>query len=58
MTVELTPEDWLAEHRDEIASKVEEGWAAARRGELIDAEQVKANVARRKQAWFEQQRRA
>lgn len=34
-------EAWLAAHRDEISAKIDEGWSAARRGELLNAEQVR-----------------
>jgi antitoxin ParD1/3/4 len=33
-------EAWLADHASEIRAKIEEGYAAAQRGELIDAEEV------------------
>lgn len=31
-------EAWLAAHRTEIASQIEEGYAAAQRGELLNAD--------------------
>ena len=37
-------ETWLAENRTEIAAKIEEGYAAAQRGELIDAEDVRSRL--------------
>lgn len=37
-------EVWLAQNRALIASKIDEGYAAARRGELIDADEVRARV--------------
>jgi Arc/MetJ-type ribon-helix-helix transcriptional regulator len=49
-------EDWLAEHRQEIAVKIQEGWDAAKRGELTDPDEARANMSRKKQAWLEQQR--
>ena len=30
-------EDWLAANRDEISARIQEGWAAAERGELFAA---------------------
>ncbi len=33
-------ETWLAEHRVEIAAKIQEGYAAAQRGELIEADAI------------------
>ncbi len=43
-------EAWLAENRAEIAAKIEEGYAAAQRGELIDAEDVRSRMRELKQA--------
>ncbi len=37
-------ETWLAENRTGIAAKIEEGYAAAQRGELIDAEDVRTRM--------------
>jgi putative addiction module CopG family antidote len=45
-------EEWLAVHRDEIRSKIDEGWAEAERGELIDGEQVKRDMAVMKAEWL------
>lgn len=49
-------DEWLSEHRAEIAGKTEAGYAAAKRGELIDETQVRANMEKRKRAWFADQR--
>ena len=43
-------EIWVGAHRDEIAARIEEGWLAAERGEVIDAEQLKDELSRRKRA--------
>lgn len=45
---------WLAENR----AKMEEGYAAARRGELIDGEQVRARMEEKKRAWLAEQHKA
>lgn len=45
-------ETWLAEHAAEIGAKISEGYAAAKRGELIDAEQVRQSLERKKRAWL------
>jgi putative addiction module CopG family antidote len=37
-------EAWLAAHRTEIESKIGEGYAAARRGELLEPEAVRARL--------------
>ncbi len=38
---------WLADHR----AKIEEGYAAARRGELVDGDQVRSQMQQKKRAW-------
>jgi hypothetical protein len=38
-------EAWLAQNRTEIASKIEEGYAAAQRGELVEADAVRSRLA-------------
>jgi Arc/MetJ-type ribon-helix-helix transcriptional regulator len=49
-------EAWLAQNRAEIASKVEEGYAAADRGELVDSEDARSRLAAFKRNWFNQTR--
>jgi putative addiction module CopG family antidote len=44
-------EQWLADNHVDIAAKVEEGYASAERGDLLDPEQVRARVNQRKQIW-------
>jgi len=51
-------EDWLADHREEIAAQIEEGWASAQRGELLTPEQVREEMQAMKKAWIEKQRTA
>ena len=41
-------EAWLAANRSDINSKIEEGYAAAQRGELIDPDEVRSQMAERK----------
>jgi Arc/MetJ-type ribon-helix-helix transcriptional regulator len=45
-------ETWFAEHASEINSKISQGLAAARRGELLDAEQVQSILEQKKRAWL------
>jgi antitoxin ParD1/3/4 len=45
---------WLAENR----AKIEEGYAAAQRGNLIDDDEVRAQMDDRKRAWLAEQRKA
>jgi antitoxin ParD1/3/4 len=49
-------EDWLADSSTQINAKVQEGWDAAQRGDLIDADQVRTNLAKRKEAWLAEHR--
>lgn len=51
-------EAWLAEHGSEIREKIEQGYAAAQRGELIDADQVRRKVDEKKRAWLADKRQA
>ena len=45
---------WLAENR----AKIDEGHAAAQRGELIDSDQVRTQMEEKKRAWLAEQRKA
>jgi len=38
-------EAWLSQNRTEIAAKIDEGYAAAQRGELIEADAVRSRLA-------------
>jgi putative addiction module CopG family antidote len=44
-------EQWLADNRAQIAAKIEQGYAQAERGELIDSVEVRARLNERKRAW-------
>jgi antitoxin ParD1/3/4 len=48
-------ESWLAEHGDEIRAQIDEGYTAAKRGELMDAEEARRSMERRKSAWLADQ---
>jgi Arc/MetJ-type ribon-helix-helix transcriptional regulator len=37
-------ESWLAEHRSEIETQIAVGYGAARRGELVDSDQVRSTL--------------
>jgi len=45
-------ETWLAENAAKINAKVSEGYAAAKRGELVDAEQARRSMDEKKRAWL------
>jgi putative addiction module CopG family antidote len=51
-------EAWLAEHGSEIRAKIEQGYAAAQRGELIGSDQVRSKLGERKRAWLSDKRQA
>ena len=51
-------ERWLAEHSAEIEVKIDEGYAAAQRGELIDSEEVRRSMDEKKRARFVDNRKA
>jgi len=38
-------EAWLAAHRMEIEAKINEGYAAAQRGELLEPDEVRSSLA-------------
>jgi antitoxin ParD1/3/4 len=43
-------EAWLAQNRVEITAKIDEGYAAAQRGELVDADAVRSRLTELKRA--------
>ena len=51
-------EAWLAEHGSEIRAKIEQGYAAAQRGKLINSDQLRAKLDERKRAWLAEKRQA
>jgi predicted transcriptional regulator len=44
----MSRKDGLAENRAEIKAKIDEGYAAAQRGELIDGDEVRSWMEERK----------
>jgi putative addiction module CopG family antidote len=51
-------ETWLSEHGTEIRAKIDQGYAAAQRGELIDSGLVRTNLDEKKRAWLADKRKA
>jgi putative addiction module CopG family antidote len=49
-------EAWLAANRAEIAAKLDKGWAAAQRGDLVDADHALSRREERKRAWLAERR--
>jgi antitoxin ParD1/3/4 len=49
---------WLAEQGSEIRAKIEEGYAAAQRGELIDSSEVCSRLEAKKRNWLSEARQA
>jgi Arc/MetJ-type ribon-helix-helix transcriptional regulator len=45
-------ENWLAAQASEIRAKIEEGYAAAQRRELIDSSEVRERLEAKKQCWL------
>ncbi len=45
-------DEWLAQHRTELSAMIAAGYMAAQRGDLIDEDQVRANMDERKRAWM------
>ena len=43
-------EAWLAQNRVEITAKIDEGYAATQRGELVDADDVRSRLTELKRA--------
>ncbi|MGA2019773.1 MAG: hypothetical protein ABSH02_04220 [Candidatus Sulfotelmatobacter sp.] len=43
-------EAWLASHRTEIEAQINEGYAAAQRGELLEPDEVRSRLRELKQA--------
>jgi putative addiction module CopG family antidote len=50
-------EELLSANRTEISAKIEEGYASAQRGELIDDGEVRAQMEERKRIWQADPRR-
>jgi antitoxin ParD1/3/4 len=51
-------ETWLAAHGSEIRAKIEQGYEAAQRGELIDSGEARSRVDDKKRAWLNEKRKA
>jgi putative addiction module CopG family antidote len=50
-------ESWLAESASRIDAQIREGYSAAQRGELLDAESVRRLMDEKKRAWLSDQRK-
>ena len=50
-------EQWLADNRADIAAEIEEGYASAEQGELLDPEQVRSQINERKRTWRNENQR-
>src|SRR5216684_2196365 len=44
-------EEWLAENRARITADIEDGYAAAQRGELLTPEEVRVRLEHKKRVW-------
>ena len=43
-------EEWLSTNRSEISAKIDEGYASAQLGDLIDVDQVRAQMEEKKRS--------
>jgi Arc/MetJ-type ribon-helix-helix transcriptional regulator len=50
-------EDWLADNRESIAARIQEGWDEAQRGELTGGDTVRSEMQRFKDDWMKQRKR-
>lgn len=50
-------ESWLAEHSAQVGARISEGYAAAKRGELIDSEEARRLMDEKKRAWLADKRK-
>jgi Arc/MetJ-type ribon-helix-helix transcriptional regulator len=50
-------EAWLAAHRSEIETQINEGYTAARRGELLEPDDVRSRLGELKRARLGEQKR-
>jgi antitoxin ParD1/3/4 len=50
-------EEWLSANQADISAKIEEGYASAQRGELIEDGEVRAQIEERKRVWRTDPRR-
>jgi len=51
-------ESWLATNGSDIRARIEQGYASAQRGELLNEDRVRQEMAQRKSAWLAEKRRA
>ena len=50
-------EEWLSATRGKISGKIDVGYAAIQRGELIEGDQVREQMAEQKRAWLSHRKR-
>jgi putative addiction module CopG family antidote len=54
----LRSEDqWLEDHKEEVAEKIERAFAQFERGEFFSAEESRANMEKRKAEWLRDHKR-
>lgn len=50
-------DEWLHEHREDVADKIERAFGQFERGEFFSAEESQADMHQRKAAWLREQKR-
>ncbi|HXP88723.1 MAG TPA: hypothetical protein VN841_28625 [Bryobacteraceae bacterium] len=50
-------EEWLHEQKDEVAEKIERAFEQFERGEFYSADESRADLAKRKEAWLRDRKR-
>jgi antitoxin ParD1/3/4 len=49
-------EEWLHDHKEEVTEKIERAFEQFERGEFFSADESRADLARRKQEWLNEQK--
>ncbi len=57
MTINLRPDEWPQDQKDEIAAKIDLAFQQFERGEGLSPEQVRAEMEKRKAHWLAEQAR-
>jgi antitoxin ParD1/3/4 len=50
-------DEWLQEHKGDVAEKIERAFGQFERGQFFSAAESRADLAKRKEAWLNEQKR-